>query len=223
MNDIFGYSQDPAESVLVMPPTSMKCLELFGESIVCQFQPSALECAQPIDIADWIDRLLPPFGVHVMPAGGQELCGRAAVTYPTGDFECEILVLEYIWREIPTDPKAYFARATVMHEIAHAILHVPVIRRLKDAPEREFALTRVERAAVPAFSDPEWQAWALAGAILMPRRTVLQLADFSPANLAAVYQVSERFAAVRLKRLKIDPVAPEAAVPGDSPNDSRAA
>ncbi len=63
---------------------------------------------------------------------------------------------------------------------------------------------------MPAFSDPEWQAWALAGAILMPRRTVAMLTDQSAHSVAATYHVSEKFAAVTLRRLGIAPQAASA-------------
>jgi Zn-dependent peptidase ImmA (M78 family) len=69
------------------------------------------------------------------------------------------------------------------------------------APERDFALARVERDALPAFCDPEWQAWALAGAILVPRKSVAMLSGRSPQIVAETYRVSEKLAAVRLRRL----------------------
>ncbi|HEY6419354.1 MAG TPA: ImmA/IrrE family metallo-endopeptidase [Candidatus Binataceae bacterium] len=190
------------EMVVAMPPMSMRCLETLAEAVVRQFQPSALLTPEPIALADWVDRLLPPFGVHVSPAHSEELDGRVAATYPSGDAESEILVLEYIWHEIANDPRAYFSKATVMHEIAHAILHVPVLRQMSRAPESEFALAPVHRAAIPAYADPEWQAWTLAGAIMMPRLTLAMLDDRSSAAVGAAYQVSEKFAAVRLKRLQ---------------------
>jgi hypothetical protein len=189
------------EMVVAMPPMSMRCLETLAEAVVGQFQPSALIAPEPIALADWVDRLLPPFGVHVSPAGAEELDGRVAATYPSGNAESEILVLEYIWHEIVSDPRAYFSKATVMHEIAHAILHVPVLRQISRAPESEFALAPVRRGAIPAYADPEWQAWTLAGAIMMPRPTLAMLDDRSAGGVAAAYQVSEKFAVVRLKRL----------------------
>ncbi len=195
MSDIGG------DTVLVVPALSLRCIEDLGETVVRQFQPSALEAPEPIDVRDWVDRLLPAYRIHVMPASDDELGGRAAMTYPAGRDESEILVAEWIFNDLASDPHPNFARATVMHELAHAILHVPILRSLARTPEHELALARAERASVPAYSDPEWQAWALAGAILMPHRTIAMLADQSARALADAYVVSEKFAAVRLKRL----------------------
>ena len=47
---------------------------------------------------------------------------------------------------------------------------------------------------VPAFRDPEWQAWALAGSILMPRKTLTMLANRNPAAVADAYIVDAHHA-----------------------------
>ncbi len=195
MSDIGG------DTVLVVPALSLRCIEDLGETVVRQFQPSALEAPTPIDVRDWADRLLPAYRIHVMPASDDELGGRAAMTYPAGRDESEILVAEWIFNDLAIDPRPHFARATVMHELAHAILHVPILRSVVSESESKLALTHADRTSVPAYSDPEWQAWALAGAILMPHRTIAMLEVQSARALADVYIVSEKFAAVRLKRL----------------------
>jgi hypothetical protein len=189
------------DTVLVVPALSLRCIESLGETVVRQFQPSALETPEPIDVRDWVDRLLPAYRVHVMPASDDELGGRAAMTYPAGRDESEILMAEWMFNDLAIDPRPHFARATVMHELAHAILHVPILRSLACASEHELALAHADAASVPAYSDPEWQAWALAGAILMPHRTIAMLEVQSARTLADTYIVSEKFAAVRLKRL----------------------
>jgi IrrE N-terminal-like domain len=196
MSDIAG------NRIVAMPAVSMACLEALGESVLGHFQPAALAAPEPVSVVEWIDRLLPPYGVHVMPADAAELGDCVAVTYPVGDFETEILLQEWVWNDL-ADPQWNFARATAMHELAHAILHVPIIRQLALDPGSAPKVESPGRDAVPAFCDPEWQAWALAGAILMPRRTVMSLPDHSPRSVAAAYRVSESFAAAHLRRLKI--------------------
>lgn len=186
-------------AITAMPGLSMACVEALAESALGIFQPSALSSPEAIDVTGWVDRILPRFGIHVVPAADDELRDCAALTYPSGEAESEILVAEWIWHDLAHDARPNFARATVMHELGHAILHVPIMRAMGAAEPQP---PSADGPAVPAFSDPEWQAWALAGAILMPRRTVAMLAHPTPQSLAATYQVSEQFAAVHLRRLE---------------------
>jgi hypothetical protein len=201
-----------ADAIIEMPAMSLRCIEMLGETVVGQFQPSALAAPTPIDICGWIDWLLPSYGVHVMPASDEEMGDRAAFTCAADRYESEILVQEWIFNDLACDPHPHFARATVVHELAHVILHVPILRTLAPTSADAAMLLRRERGALPAYSDPEWQAWALAGAILMPSRTIAMLSDQSPRSLADTYIVSEAFAAMRLKRLMS--AAAAAAAPG---------
>jgi hypothetical protein len=185
------------DACLMMPGLSIACLEALGDGVLGIFAPSALLSPEPIDLLQWIDRMLPRFGVHVSPAGESELGDYAALTLTSGEFECEILVREWIWNDLANEARPNFARATVMHEIAHAILHVPMLRGAA-------ALEHAEPGAVvPPFRDPEWQAWTLAGCILMPRRTLAKLTPRNPTSVAERYMVSAQFAAAHLKRLKM--------------------
>ncbi|HKN02073.1 MAG TPA: ImmA/IrrE family metallo-endopeptidase [Candidatus Binataceae bacterium] len=189
------------DTVIAMPPLSLACLEILGETVVRQFQPTALAAPEPICVREWIDRLLPPFGIHVMPASYEELGDRVAATCAAGDSESEILVSPWIFDNLADEERPHFARATVIHELAHAILHVPVLRGRSIGSPDSAAPARVERSEIPESSDPEWQAWALAGAILMPRRTIAMLADTSARSIGDAFFVSEKFAEVRLERL----------------------
>jgi hypothetical protein len=195
MSDIFG------ETVIAMPPLSLKHLELLGETVVATFQPAALVEPQPIRVREWIDHLLPRFGVHVMPASYEELGNNVAVTYAAGESESEILVSPWIYDNLAEEERPHFARATVIHELAHAILHVPVLRNRAEFSTETCASIRVERKRLREENDPEWQAWALAGAILMPRRAIMMLGHPSRSSVADAFFVSEKFAAMRLERL----------------------
>ena len=185
------------DSSLMMPGLSMACLEALGASVLGVFQPSALLSPEPIDLVGWIDRMLPRFGVHVSPTGESELDDCAALTIASSEFECEVLVREWIWNDLAKETRPNFARATVMHEIAHAILHVPILRNAAALEHAEAGVV------VPPFRQPEWQAWALAGCILMPRRTLAMLSMRGPRTIAEQYVVSPQFAAAHLRRLKI--------------------
>ena len=195
MSDIFG------ETVIAMPALSLEYLETLGETVVSTFQPEALSGPQPIKVREWIDELLPRFGIHVMPASYEELGERVAVTYAAADAESEILVSPWIYDNLADEERPHFARSTVIHELAHAILHVPLLRT-RPQGSRE-TTRRLDRRWLAEASDPEWQAWALAGAILMPRRTIAMLPDRSPCSVAEAFFVSQKFAEVRLERLAV--------------------
>jgi hypothetical protein len=193
------------ESVFVVPALSMAAIEAVGEEILTQFQPSALLRPEPVDLLEWVDRQLPRYGIHVSPASFEELGELAGATDPTGEDEIDILIGEEVWEGLlHGGRRANFARATVAHELSHAVLHVPVIRRRLNSPQRAAMLARTERGRIKAFTDPEWQAWALAGCILMPRCTIAMLGAISASAMASIYQVSEAMAHSHLKRLRIE-------------------
>lgn len=70
-----------------------------------------------------------------------------------------------------------FARSTVMHECSHCMWH-------DDVP---IAMARREAKALPAFRSSEWQANALAGALMMPFEKVVSM---SPEEIVAKYNVT---------------------------------
>lgn len=51
---------------------------------------------------------------------------------------------------------------------------------------------------MPPYCDPEWQAWALGGAILIPRRTLPALPEPSAKIVAATYQFACKGRAILL-------------------------
>lgn len=121
-----------------------------------------------------------------------------------GDGEITILVTEEVWEALESPaPKSYYARTTVCHEIGHAIMHVPVLRRRLLHND---ALARTQRARLKAYEDPEWQAWAFAGTALMPRATLQMLQAertlLTPEEVSDTFEVSAKMAQSHLRRLK---------------------
>ena len=115
-----------------------------------------------------------------------------------------ILVSESVWDGLESEaPTSHYARTTVCHEIGHAILHVPLLRRRLLATD---VLARTQRANLRPYQDPEWQAWAFAGAILMPSATLRMLqvnhGGLPTSLVASTYHVSEQMAQSHLRKLK---------------------
>lgn len=63
---------------------------------------------------------------------------------------------------------------TFFHEISHAILHTSLLVRLSTIPHSTAALER-SSSNHETFRDTEWQADALAGALMMPARGMVAL------------------------------------------------
>jgi hypothetical protein len=192
------------EQVFDMPAMSMAKIERLGEVLLKTLAPETLRQPMPLDLVRMIDKVLPQYDIHVYPAEQAELGSREAATDPEGKSEIIILVEEEAWKNLYRGgARANRARATVSHEISHAILHVPVIRKRLKSERKDFLLARVKRSDLPPYRDPEWQAWALAGCLLMPRLTIEMLDDQSPFNIAEVYAVSSDFARSHCKRLRL--------------------
>jgi len=195
------YGREP---VIVMPPMSTAAIEEVGLAVVRELHPEALERPMALDVLYLVDQVLPQYGIHVYPADPAELQQEEGLTNPAGDGEIEILIREEYWTNLTLGGRrANRAKATVLHEFGHAVLHVPVIRRRRVHPNAELLLRRVPAGAIKPFRNPEWQAWTFAGAVAMPRTTLKMLDDLSPEVVAETYQVSEDFARGHLRRLKL--------------------
>lgn len=193
------------ELVFDMPAVSMAALEQRGETLLRQYAPSHLLSPGSLDVLFLVEKLFPQYGIHVYPASQKELGPREGATDPEGDEDIDILIAESLWEDfLSGGTLAHRSRATVIHEFSHADQHVPVVRERLRSPFRDFLLARVQRRAIPAYRDPEWQAWALAGCILIPRATINMLRDQSVQNLSRIYQVSETFVSSHLRRLKLN-------------------
>lgn len=193
-----------AEEVVAMPALSMALIEAWAGSALDTFAPQWRIGPQPLDIVSLIDNVLPQHGIYVAPATAAELGHRHAATDPTGSGEINILVGEELWDDLYSGGRrANFARATVGHELGHALMHVHVVRRRLSTPQHEHLLARQMRRDLPAYRDPEWQAWAFAGALLVPRQSVVMLDDPSVSDAANVFEVSESFVQAHLRRLRL--------------------
>jgi hypothetical protein len=194
------------EPVFEMPPISMARIENIGRGLLSLVQPDALTSAMPLDVLHTVEHVLPSLGIHVTPADPAELQDCEAATDPSGTGPVEILVAEPVWDSLVAGGrKANRARTTVMHEVAHAVLHVPVVRRRNAKPDRDQLLRRVSRSQLAPYRDPEWQAFALAGCTLAPRSTLepLVMAGHYSDSLAEIYGISSGMMSSHLRRLRL--------------------
>jgi IrrE N-terminal-like domain len=193
------------EEVPPVNPLGMAAVVELGRCFLEQLAPEVLAAPHRLDVLDLVDTRLPKFGIHVCPASREELGDRDGATDPHGSGEVTILVSEEVWDQLGQPaPQSHYARSTVCHEIGHAVIHVPVLRRRLLITD---VLARTQRAKLPAYQDPEWQAWAFSGAILMPSSTLRMLQSgqggLSLELVSRTYEVSTGMASSHLKRLKL--------------------
>jgi len=192
------------EEVPPVNPLGIAAIEELGRCFLDQLAPEMLATPQPLNVLELVDTRLPKFGIHVCPASREEIGNRDGATDPRGDEEITILVTEEVWEALESvAPKSYYARTTVCHEIGHAILHVPILRRRLLLSG---ALARTQRANLKAYEDPEWQAWAFAGTVLMPSVTLkmvqAECKQLTPEVVSSTFEVSAKMAQNHLRRLK---------------------
>lgn len=192
------------DGVIRMPAMSRSQIEVLASMFLQEVAPSMLGTIPTrLDVATLVDDVLPRYGIHVYPASATELRGNEGLTDPSGQPRAPIDILIHEDQfEALTDPgpRGNRARCTVLHELAHALLHVPVIRRRCQLPSQQHTLLRVSDSAIKIYENPEWQAYAFAGHIAMPRGQVLKLPTLAPEAVARFFGVSQEFARQHLKR-----------------------
>lgn len=98
-------------------------------------------------------------------------------------------------------------RFTGCHEFSHVVLHKDQMQfRMITLDQHTDSMYRTDRGSLRAFEDPEWQADFLAGALLMPRKIVLQLMQkYSGETLLQImvktFKVSRTAAEVRIRKI----------------------
>jgi|GEM_PF-1268928 len=190
-----------AEDVIEVPPMSLRDVELRSAE-VRQLLVSLTRCGGPaLPWDELVDRHLPRAGLLFYPASSAELEDREAATDPSGSGSILILMQAKLYESL-TDPGpgGNRARATAAHELGHAVLHVPYIRRQRGESR---PLVRVTRSQLAPFRDPEWQAWAFAGCLLMPRASIHASRGMTLAEAARAHGVSASFAQAHCARLRM--------------------
>jgi hypothetical protein len=195
------------EEVPPVDPLSVASISELGRCFLEQLAPEVLVSPQALNVLDLVDARLPAFGIHVCPASRQEIGDRDGATDPKGNDDVTVLVSEDVWDQLElSGPRSYYARSTVCHELGHAVIHVPVLRRRLLLTN---VLARTQRSNLRAYNDPEWQAWAFCGAILMPSVTLCMLQEqrgtLDADVVSETFEVSRQMASNHLKRLRLIP------------------
>lgn len=194
-------------SQLEVPPCSKEDLECETKRYLEENCPGALGRAGPVDI----DRIL-----TVCVAGSHRFKTEIVPKLPDGvealtdPFERKVYLTETTYLKMAAGVGR--PRFTVAHEVIHVLRHADycIELGLKTIANR-LLLARSAPDERVAYRDPEWQAYYGAGALLMPRVTLVPYCESlatkgikgwrTVCEVAGTYKVSYQAAFKRLVRL----------------------
>jgi len=191
------------ERVPIVPGLSTAECVSIGEQLTALFQPEAFHLPQPIDLTKIMDQILPKYNISVYPVGNHELPDQEAKTIYVNN-EIQILLRQEFYDQLfLSNRMANRARATLAHEIIHAIIHLPYLRRVSQNGQQTIYLNRYSRSEIPPYQDPEWQAWSIAGSMLIPLVHLRQLLpNKNIQEVADIFCVSSKYLNKHIKRLR---------------------
>jgi Zn-dependent peptidase ImmA (M78 family) len=190
-----------AKADFKFPGMSRELIERRAEHLLHEFQPKVLTGDEPFLVERFVDLYLEELtGVkpdyRPLPPGIYGLTDQNEMVIDLGLME---------------DPHSrQFLHSTMGHEVAHAIYHVPILRKFgreqvfeQKTKDGEVRLYR--RDDLKPYEDPEWQAWRFAAAVLMPRKVITEmcLRGYDTFDLARHFQVNRIFVQRRLKQLDL--------------------
>ena len=192
-----------ARKVVKASPMKSAEIDNIAFGIITNYQPEALERPQQFDIERFYENALE--NVAGVRPDYQNL-GLPVHGYTDSDHK--ISVVDSALADDPAQLNRF--RATVAHEVGHAILHVDQFRKRKEMLKfvhdcEDVSLRMYREDEIPPYMNPEWQAWRFAKALLMPEKT-FRMAHASGMNihqLAATFGVSADFARQRLRDLRL--------------------
>ncbi len=172
-------------------PMSYQDAERLSTARIRKHFPELLIAPGPLDVVEVFELLQDEYGMAVsvsssLPDGVE---GR---TWPSGLVELSETTYA---GAVNNEPRPRF---TVIHECNHAWHHA---HQIKNVLESGTTLRLNRRSNIPSYRDPEWQANALTGAMLMPISALQILKDKRQLNVHAVqdtFNVSYQAAKTRL-------------------------
>lgn len=190
------------QKVIKFKPVSKSYLNTLGNNILKKYFPEVFKKPMETDIQRFFECDLPKMiniktGYDYLPNGIDGFT----------DSENSIVELNLI--EDPNNK--CFCRSTTAHESSHGILHVPALQKYSkylklEKHSSQPALKLHRQSELKPYQDPEWQAWQLAGALLMPEKMIRQTIseNCSIHEIARIFGVNTVFVKERLRKLGIN-------------------
>ncbi len=193
--------------VPVVPGLSRNDIEYAAVLLLQQIgQQEALQGKCPVDIEEIFEFYIPDsLGIKTGYTDLSRL-GNNILGYT--DASEKISLVDKTLIDADDNPTLRRCRATIAHESGHCLQHVAILNIFKSLSSRgDERLYRAERTEIPAYRDPEWQAWEFARACLMPRSLIMKYHSkgYSLEDMAECFDLNPAFIDVRLRTLKIKP------------------
>jgi hypothetical protein len=188
-------------TVPTVAPLSYAKIESYVERLVARHYPRLLTAPGVFPIQEFFEFVLEPdYGV-VSGVSSRLPANVEGVTLPgSGDLPPQVVIAQHVYEGMSRG--AGRSRFTGAHEVGHALIHARQIRRMLVSGTLG-GLHR--RTSIQPCCDPEWQANAFAGALLMPAPSVRVAVEQWGADedrLMDSFGVSYSALAIRLANLK---------------------
>jgi len=197
--------------VPVVPPMGRVTIERKTTAFLGANFSKAITEASPVDIEYLFELLLPKY-IKGLRTGYFDLSflGPGVMGYTSANKK--VCLVDKLLFDLATRLDAKKSdirrfRATVSHEVSHAICHYPYLNFFEsfNVNAGSIGLMRIEkRKDIPAYKDPEWQAWEMAGSLLMPKTRVIQDINLGrdKYEIADIYNVNPAFAQQRIDSIR---------------------
>lgn len=178
-----------------VPPMSWYDIGRRADTLLARVYPEVLRKPQPVPIDDFLE---------------QELRKIFSFEYEVQDLRGDEGRVDPVDRLVILDVATYDglqrgegrARFTTAHEIGHVELHSKYFQKILRDGRKPMQLRRTR---IEPFRDPDYQADAFAGALLMPTHHMIRLVaeGKETAELAEIFSVSKQAAQVRKAKLPL--------------------
>lgn len=194
------------ERVIPVPPTSTRKILERAYEFLDEFEPDRIHAPGILDYDKLINVELPRKKIDVYPVEPDEIPGAEGQTSVSRDAPArlEILILDDYYEALSfQNSSTVRARSTIIHEVGHAVLHGPLLRRMeKLGPKARKDILHQIMQNVPAYRHPEWQAWMFTGALLMPPSALSTMRGCSAREIADEFGTSVEMVKSHINRLR---------------------
>jgi len=187
-----------SSKVIPVSPCSKNDLDDIATRILYNYQKEVLINIEPVNIEDLFEIDIPEItgvltGYDSLNPGILGVTNAATMT--------SYVDVELAEATDSVNKRRY--RATVAHESAHCIKHVKQLKEFASILGKdEMSHYRTEKSNIPSYKDPEWQAWYLGGALLMPKANITKAYEkYGELELPNIFDVNISFVRIRLDKL----------------------